>query len=657
MDRSELPLVPEWLKNSGSVAGGVGTDLQFSSSSLHSDDHHISKHTRNRSSLSDGDHEIGHLFASDQATSINFRRSYSSNSSPHSLSYSSFGRGHCYRDWENIDDYPEKCKLVLGNHRWRDYSDPLGSILPNRSQKDILQHSQSIITRKCGDTWPRKVAGDSNYAKSKHSNGDGLFGGSSVVSSTIKSAFEREFPSLLAEERQGGSEIGRVSSSGLNTAIQSLPIGNLSVIGCDGWKSALVEMPAIAGSNSTGTALGQQTISACSASVSPTTGTGLNMAETLAQGHPPTRALPQLSIGNQRLEELTMKQSRQLIPLIPSMPKALVPSPSEKSKPYIGQQHTFPSSHPINQIPHGVSAKSDVTKISVGNLCILNSSRELNGFSFSSTAKNGPSPANRSRVANSLLGLTPSAAGSSLSKNLSNNLSPASAERRPIASRTTLERKSSSQAQSRNDFFKSLSRKNSSVNPSSAVPDPGQVVSVAEISDKLATVALRDMSVPFQSRDALSLDTSVADLSERRGEIAHSGNACDASQRCLRDSEEHSSPGLILHPDEEAAFLRSLGWEENAGEDEGLTEEEISAFYMKISCAVCEIAAIIKTSAWDAGKRYQWHLTRTRKVGAVLCLNGTCLLLIKNFDLANVWEKLGNLSMTAEWMSGAADVC
>ncbi|XP_041014669.1 uncharacterized protein LOC121257622 isoform X4 [Juglans microcarpa x Juglans regia] len=547
MDRSEPPLVPEWLKNSGSVAGGVSTDHQFSSSSLHSDDHHISKHTRNRSSLSDGDHEIGHLFASDQATSINFRRSYSSNSSPHSLSYSSFGRSHRYRDWENIDDYPDKGKLVLGNHRWRDYSDPLGSILPNRSQKDILQHSQSIITRKCGDMWPRKVAGDSNNAKSKHSNGDGLFGGSSVVSSTIKSAFESEFPSLLVEERQGGSEIGRVSSSGLNTAIQSLPIGNLSMIGCDGWKSALVEMPAIAGSNSTGTALGQQTISACSASVSPTTGTGLNMAETLAQGPPPTRALPQ------------------------------VPSPSEKSKPYIGQQHTFPSSHSINQTPHG---GSDVTKISVGNLRILNSSRELNGFS--STAKDGPSPANRSRVANSPLGLTPSAAGSSLSKNLSNNLSPASAERRPIASRTTLERKSSSQAQSRNDFFKSLSRKNSSVNPPSAVPDPGPVVSVAEISDKLATVALRDMSIPFQSRDALSLDTSVADLSERRGEIAHSGNACDASQRCLRDSEEHSSPGLILHPDEEeAAFLRSLGWEENAGEDEGLTEEEISAFYMK----------------------------------------------------------------------------
>ncbi|XP_041014667.1 uncharacterized protein LOC121257622 isoform X2 [Juglans microcarpa x Juglans regia] len=582
MDRSEPPLVPEWLKNSGSVAGGVSTDHQFSSSSLHSDDHHISKHTRNRSSLSDGDHEIGHLFASDQATSINFRRSYSSNSSPHSLSYSSFGRSHRYRDWENIDDYPDKGKLVLGNHRWRDYSDPLGSILPNRSQKDILQHSQSIITRKCGDMWPRKVAGDSNNAKSKHSNGDGLFGGSSVVSSTIKSAFESEFPSLLVEERQGGSEIGRVSSSGLNTAIQSLPIGNLSMIGCDGWKSALVEMPAIAGSNSTGTALGQQTISACSASVSPTTGTGLNMAETLAQGPPPTRALPQLSLGNQRLEELTMKQSRQLIPLTPSMPKALVPSPSEKSKPYIGQQHTFPSSHSINQTPHG---GSDVTKISVGNLRILNSSRELNGFS--STAKDGPSPANRSRVANSPLGLTPSAAGSSLSKNLSNNLSPASAERRPIASRTTLERKSSSQAQSRNDFFKSLSRKNSSVNPPSAVPDPGPVVSVAEISDKLATVALRDMSIPFQSRDALSLDTSVADLSERRGEIAHSGNACDASQRCLRDSEEHSSPGLILHPDEEeAAFLRSLGWEENAGEDEGLTEEEISAFYMKAKISV-----------------------------------------------------------------------
>lgn len=278
------------------------------------DERHMLKHTRNRSSVCDGDHEIGHLFTSDQATSINFRRSYSSNSTAHSLSYSSFGRSHRYnRDWENIDDYPYKGKLVLGNNRWHDYSDALGSILPNRSEKDMLQHSQSIITRKCGDMSPIEVGGDSNKAKSEHGNDAGFLGGSRIVSCTIKNAFEREFPSLLAEERRDGSEIGRVSSLGLNTVIQSLSIGNSSVIDYDGWKSALVEMPTIDGSNRTGTALGQQTISACTASVSPTIGTGLNMAETLAQGPPPTRVPSQVSRIFYRILEHFLEHTFMLI--------------------------------------------------------------------------------------------------------------------------------------------------------------------------------------------------------------------------------------------------------------------------------------------------------------------------------------------------------
>jgi hypothetical protein len=58
------------------------------------------------------------------------------------------------------------------------------------------------------------------------------------------------------------------------------------------------------------------------------------------------------------------------------------------------------------------------------------------------------------------------------------------------------------------------------------------------------------------------------------------GLSGDVSQKCLSNEEEHSSPHVILYLDEEeTVLLRSLGWEENAGEDEGLTEEEISGFY------------------------------------------------------------------------------
>ncbi|KAK9989166.1 hypothetical protein SO802_029405 [Lithocarpus litseifolius] len=585
MDRSELTLVPEWLKSSASVTGGSSTNHQFSSASLNSDDHPVSKHVRNGSSVSSSDYDIGCLFASDQATSSYFRQSSSSNGSAHSRSYCSFGRSQHDWDWEDTHDYRGKNKLVLGDHRLRDSSDTLGTILPNRVEKNILLHSQSMITGKRGDTWPRKVAGDSNNAKRKHSDANGLLGGGGSVSSSTKTAFEQDFPLLIAEERQGGSEIGRFSSSGLDTTIQNFPTGISSTIGCDSWKSALVEVPQISGCNSTDAALAQQTLAASSASVSPSTRTGINMAETLAKGPDHARTRTQLSVKTQRLDELAMKQSRQLIPVTFSMTKPLVPSPSEKSKPKIGQQqHSFSSSHFGNNSPRGGPVKSDVTKLSVGNLHVLSPSRELNGFS--SAAKDSVSPTNGSRLANSPLGVTPSSAGSASLRKLSNNLSAATADRRPTAFRTTMEKKPSTQVQSRNDFFKSLSRKNSPTNFPSAVSDPCQAAlsSVSENADKLVTEAAAAASITLQNtEDAISSDEPVTDsLNESRSEMTRNGSACDVFQKCLSNREQHSSPDVTLYPDEEeAAFLRSLGWEENAGEDEGLTEEEISAFYIE----------------------------------------------------------------------------
>ncbi|GMH00291.1 hypothetical protein Nepgr_002130 [Nepenthes gracilis] len=36
-----------------------------------------------------------------------------------------------------------------------------------------------------------------------------------------------------------------------------------------------------------------------------------------------------------------------------------------------------------------------------------------------------------------------------------------------------------------------------------------------------------------------------------------------------------------MDAEEEAAFMRSLGWEPNAGDDKGLSEEEINAFFQE----------------------------------------------------------------------------
>ena len=301
-----------------------------------------------------------------------------------------------------------------------------------------------------------------------------------------------------------------------------------------------------------------------------------------------------------------------------------MPSPSDKPKSKIGLQPL----HLVNHSQRGGPARSDVTKTSnVGKLHVLKPSRERNGVS--PTAKDSLSPTMGSRVANSPLAVTPSAAGSASLRSPRNNPTLASAERRPSVVLTSVEKRPTSQAQSRNDFF-NLMRKKSSTNPPSAVPESGPAVSssVSEKSDELITEVVTAPVTP-KGRDILSSDNSgldwsnenrgdktengnneacgvsqndrddeienvdgdACDVSQRdQGDEVHDGNgdACDVSQKFLDNGEKHSSPDEVLYPDEEeAAFLRSLGWEEN-GEDEGLTEEEINAFYKEVITRVTQ---------------------------------------------------------------------
>ncbi|KAI7991320.1 hypothetical protein LOK49_LG12G00211 [Camellia lanceoleosa] len=340
------------------------------------DGHVASKPSRN-------DNDIGRSVVADRTTSAYFRRSSSSNGSSHLRSHVSFGRSNRDRDWEkDIYDSRDKEKSILGDHRRRECYETLEQIFPSRFEKD-MRRSQSMITGK-------------------------------------------------REERQAAPEMGRVSSPGLSTAIQSLPIGTSAVIGGDRWTSALAEVPVLVGSNGTAGSI-QQTIPPTSASLATSMMTGLNMAETLVQA--PSRAhtiSPQLSAGTQRLEELALKQSRVLIPMTPSMPKPLVLNPSEKPKPKIGQQqqHQTSSSHLANHSPRSGPVKSDVSRTSsVGKLHVLKLARGKNGVS--PTAKDTLSPTSgSSRVASSPVAVAPSVVGSAPLRGPSNNPSIASAERK-----------------------------------------------------------------------------------------------------------------------------------------------------------------------------------------------------------------------------------
>ncbi|KAK8681736.1 hypothetical protein V6N13_054138 [Hibiscus sabdariffa] len=503
MERSEPTFVPQWLKSTGTVAGGGGNSA-----------HHLASDVgrqRNYRNTSDFD-SPRHAFL-DRTSSLNSRRSSSNGSAKHA--YSSFSRSHRDKNRER-----DKERSSFEDHWERDSSDPLDSILTSRVEKlgistsrvemDALRRSHSMVSRKQGEALPRRVAvGSADSGNSKHNNGNDLLSGGAIGNSIHKAVFEKDFPSLGTEERQVVPQISRVSSPGLGS-----PVGNSALIGGEGWTSALAEMPAAVGSSNTGSMTASLTAST-SGCGGPSVSVGLNMAEALAQAPSRTRTAPQLSVKTQRLEELAIKQSKQLIPVTPSMPKGSVLNSVDKSKakPAVrasemsiaikGGQQQPSLIHHGNQSTHGGHVKSDMPKTS-GKLLVLKPGWE-NGVS-SPTQKDVATPTTNvnSKVTSSqhaVAGVTSAPARNS------NNPKHSAGERKaaaliPIAGFTVEKRPSLAQTQSRNDFFNHLKKKTST----------------------------------------------------------------------------NTSPD-----EEEAAFLHSLGWEENSGDDEGLTEEEINAFYRRYS--------------------------------------------------------------------------
>ncbi|CAK7347054.1 unnamed protein product [Dovyalis caffra] len=550
MERSEPSLVPEWLRSTGSVSGAGSSAHHSASSSSPSDVSSLANHTRNRSFKVINDFDSPRSTFLDRTSSSNSRRSSSNGSAKHP--YSSFSRSH--RDKERERD---KERSSFGDHWDRDSSDPLGGILTSRTEKDTLRRSYSMVSRKQGEPMPRRVASDlKNGSSSNHTNGNGLISGGSFGSSSQKAVFEKDFPSLGSEDRQGVPDIARVSSPGLSSSVQSLPVGSAALIGGEGWTSALAEVPTIIGNSSTSSSSAAQTVGASSSGTSSGMA-GLNMAEALTQAPSRTRTAPQLFVQTQRLEELAIKQSRQLIPVTPSMPKNLVLSSSDKSKPKTGirpgemnmaaksSQQQSSSLHPSNQSSVGVHVKCDTPKTSHGKLLVLKPGWE-NGVS--SSPKDVASPTNTSsRTANSQLA-APSVPSAPLKS--PNNPKLSSGERKPTSLNLNSGFGGEKRTQSRHDFFNDLKKK-TAMNTSS-VADSTSVV-LSPTSEKSCEVNKEVVSAP-------------------------------ASPQAIQNGAELTSNGGTLEEfqrfsEEEAAFLRSLGWEENAGEDEGLTEEEINAFY------------------------------------------------------------------------------
>ncbi|MBA0837464.1 hypothetical protein Goarm_009622 [Gossypium armourianum] len=579
MERSEPALVPEWLRSTGTVTGGGNSAHHFTSSSSNSDVSSLLHHGRHRNSRNISDFRSPRSAFLDRTCSLNSGRSSRNVSAKHA--YSSFSRSHRDKDRER-----DKERTSFGDHWDRYCSEPLESILTSRVEKlggistsrleiDTLRRSHSMLNRKQVEPLPRRIVVDSrDNGNSNHNISNGLHSGGTIGSSIPKAVFEKDFPSLGTEERQGVPEMVRVSSPGLSSASQSLPVGNSALIDGEGWTSALAEVPSVVGSSSTGTLSASQPAST-SGSGASSISSSLNMAEALAQAPSRTRTPPMLSVNTQRREELAIKQSRQLIPVTPSMPKGSVLNSADKSKAKpaarISETNVVvksglqpqPLTHQGNQSLHGGHVKSDMPKTS-GKLLVLKPGWE-NGVS-SPTQKDIASSATitNNRVTTSQHAVAPiksaPARNSNSPKLSSGELKAASIN--PIAGFTVEKRPSLAQTQSRNDFF-NLLKKKTSTNTSAGLSDPDPHISTSTTEKSEVTKEVDGGS-------------ATAHADENGTAAASNGDTCSD------DGEKNMSATAMVYPDEEeAAFLRSLGWEENTGEDEGLTEEEINAFYQE----------------------------------------------------------------------------
>ncbi|ESQ33302.1 hypothetical protein EUTSA_v10003900mg [Eutrema salsugineum] len=575
MDKGEPSLVPEWLRSSGHASGGGSSNHLLVSSSSHSDSASLPHNSRNRNSRSKSDVDSIHSPFLDRSCSTNSRRGSSNGSAKHP--YSSFNFNRSQRDKDRGRD---KDRVSYVDPWDLDTSIPVKNILTGRDQ-DQLRRSHSMVTRKLGDNLSRGFSvGLKNGGSSSSYNGNDILHGPSIGNSFQRTGFDKDFPSLGAEEKHGGQDVVRVSSPGLSSAVQSLPVGTSSLIGGEGWTSALAEVPNVIEKACAGSLTSPK---ANVVSTGTLTGpTGLNMAEALAQAPARTHTPPQGSVKTQRLEDLAIKQSRQLIPVVPSAPKCSILNSSDKSKTKqvlrAGETCLAPSRNSQQQpsiiLGNLLSNPSGQIK-SEKKLLVLKPARE-NGVA---AVKESGSPIGipNSRVASSHLMNSAQSIQSAPVRSTNSPKEPKGATTLTMASGQTIEKKSSAaQTQSRNAFYSALKQKTTSTNISTNPVNSTSTCISFSVGEKVNT-----------SKELVASDSS-----------SPQGTSClEVSQRNTTGFEAADTPD-----EKEAEFLRSLGWDENNGEDEALTEEEIKAFveqYKKLRPSLPQKLSIIQEARED----------------------------------------------------------
>ena len=254
-------------------------------------------------------------------------------------------------------------------------------------------------------------------------------------------------------------------------------------------------------------------------------------------------------------------------------------NPSDKLKPKTATRYNegvagpknglqqMPLLQPGSQAVRGGSGRAEGSTSSSSKLQLLKPGREK---AVSPALKDGHSQAVKvtSVVANGPSTGSPSAASAPF-KNL-NNLKQSNNERKSPTYilngvQVADKRLYHAQLQRRNDFF-NLVRKKSMSSSSVAVTDSGA-------------------GAVLNSGESKEMTSGSASPTKNGSEVNCNGDTCKLDESFSDKRGSDLSHHELIHPEEELHFLRALGWEDDGGDDEGLTEEEINAFVQKVSCA------------------------------------------------------------------------
>lgn len=572
-DRFSMPsLAPEWLRSTGGgnhFASSQPTDGSSSS---------LSK--RNRVSKTISNLKTPYSSFLDQSSSTKSRRSLSSNgcveldknSDPRSYSY--YTRNQPSKDREKLG--------ILDTFDHKD-SDSLKSIIPGRIEKDALRCTQSMMSRRPDELSQRRVFTDlRNSSHSINCNGNGAIIVEIHNTGIQKGSAERDFQLIGSHERPPSLDMVRVPSPGISKGVQGLSIGTSLLVGSEGWSSAVAE--GVGSNSSLSLPAPWPSIAAGAAVAGPFPASsdgalnGLDMADALTNVHASDNG-PQQSVKTQRSKESPFMASKQLIPVTSSIPKSLVHNPSDKLKPKTASrpsdaggtrkncfQHMPSSQLGGNQSTRSFSARVDGSNSSsTGKMMLLKPARE-NGVS--ATLKDAPC---RTSIVTSMVENGSSTAASSVASVPLKN--PDRVKLSTTAHRTSAycfnagsvvgKQLSLAQLQSRNDFFNRVRMK--SMGGTSSTGLSVVVPAVRHNSDELKELA-----------------SGSGTMIAKGSDVKCNGDTCSLAES-FSDSKvsDLSEDAGINSNEEEKAFLRSLGWEENTGDDEGLTEEEITGFYQK----------------------------------------------------------------------------